>query len=1082
MKLVNKTGYLKGAKTAKNPVNIIPSNLITTQGMAFPIKANGKTLYPNTGQYKFPTSPVVETPLKQNGANELEGDLISKVVMNRNKDKDFVQRAYAAGKYPKSNMFNTFVDFDTKATHKMGYGEDDKGQTYMYPTIMNPNNEDIKIPKQYAEYIANKGYKKATGMSYQKGTKKIKKSTNTKPIPLSKAEIERKADSTLYANNVVKTAMMMANKNMSHLVLERRPKHKNFGKKTGNNTCLTTACAINKMTGTNLPYNLISARNADPRLGDNAIETRYNPSFLKDHKKLGYKLLSPNDKMQAGDVMQVVKAGVPAHAKVFLGNDKGPIIVQDHGENLDDKGVEITSENFRNPFKTVKDANSEYKWIYRYMGLPKNPTPKKTKLPIKKYNSKTMSKTDTTKFKQGVVSINSSYQKGTKSTKTNKVSKANPISTPSLGPAFTNPPAKSNNLALTSLQNALVSNKTSPNVEYTKQLEAYKKYIKDVSNRERYTLASGRADPTIGPIDAAIAGVAGLPGATLRLAGGALNSTLGATIPGVPLTVGQGLTAYGGYDAVANKAPSFVRNVKKGNYEGAAVDAALGGLGILGLKQLGVMDPTKLKTVARLSGKKFNILDKKLKEKATNLKYKLEDEVASAKLRSAGLVNSGRQTKNIIKTYRQKTNPSFQTQEDEKLMKSMRNLGMSLKENEDLTLPELEKLLAKTKNVPDSDFRSLVRKSKQEVENLAQVARQQNPQLAQNLKQPPTDDVDWNSVIRQVNSNQSTYKRPHIPPSIRIDPVTGSTVYGPNITYNRYDPNIIDKFNKKLETFLNKRLVEEKITPYPSNAKELVKLMTASSGRRGVIRQAKEAADKIEYAAPGESFVPSGSLSTDSYPFSYKMLPKFLKEGKVDLEYHGDKTLNGMGYSDDIQLDKGYNLREINSVIKNIRETSGKKIPYAYIDNNGTLRVPTISVTRLNNALSTRKTPSVQSVQPSNANQLPPPPSTINLPFKNGTKLLKYKEGSKGVSLAFSRGEKDPKGGLTQKGVDKYNRATGGNLKMAVTTPPSKLKEGSKASNRRKSFCARMSGVKGPMTKPNGEPSRKALALKKWNC
>jgi len=96
-------------------------------------------------------------------------------------------------------------------------------------------------------------------------------------------------------------------------------------------------------------------------------------------------------------------------------------------------------------------------------------------------------------------------------------------------------------------------------------------------------------------------------------------------------------------------------------------------------------------------------------------------------------------------------------------------------------------------------------------------------------------------------------------------------------------------------------------------------------------------------------------------------------------------------------------------------------------------------------------------------------------------KTTKYKDGSKSVSLAFSRGEKDPKGGLTQKGVDKYNRATGGNLKMAVTTPPSKLKPGSKAANRRKSFCARMSGVKGPMVK-NGKPTRKALALKKWNC
>lgn len=114
----------------------------------------------------------------------------------------------------------------------------------------------------------------------------------------------------------------------------------------------------------------------------------------------------------------------------------------------------------------------------------------------------------------------------------------------------------------------------------------------------------------------------------------------------------------------------------------------------------------------------------------------------------------------------------------------------------------------------------------------------------------------------------------------------------------------------------------------------------------------------------------------------------------------------------------------------------------------------------------------------------PPPRSTFNTKndFKKGGKYVKvYAQGSKSVSLAFSRGEKDPKGGLTQKGVDKYNRATGGNLKMAVTTPPSKLKAGSKAANRRKSFCARMSGVKGPMEK-NGKPTRKALALRKWNC
>lgn len=78
---------------------------------------------------------------------------------------------------------------------------------------------------------------------------------------------------------------------------------------------------------------------------------------------------------------------------------------------------------------------------------------------------------------------------------------------------------------------------------------------------------------------------------------------------------------------------------------------------------------------------------------------------------------------------------------------------------------------------------------------------------------------------------------------------------------------------------------------------------------------------------------------------------------------------------------------------------------------------------------------------------------------------------------------KNPEGGMTKKGVEVYRREhPGSKLKTAVTTEPSKLKPGSKPANRRKSFCARMKGVDGPMKKPNGEPSRKALALRKWNC
>ena len=77
-------------------------------------------------------------------------------------------------------------------------------------------------------------------------------------------------------------------------------------------------------------------------------------------------------------------------------------------------------------------------------------------------------------------------------------------------------------------------------------------------------------------------------------------------------------------------------------------------------------------------------------------------------------------------------------------------------------------------------------------------------------------------------------------------------------------------------------------------------------------------------------------------------------------------------------------------------------------------------------------------------------------------------------------------GGLTQKGVEAYRRKNpGSKLKTAVTTQPSKLKKGSRSAKRRKSFCARMGGMKKRLTskKTASDPnSRINKALRKWNC
>ena len=74
--------------------------------------------------------------------------------------------------------------------------------------------------------------------------------------------------------------------------------------------------------------------------------------------------------------------------------------------------------------------------------------------------------------------------------------------------------------------------------------------------------------------------------------------------------------------------------------------------------------------------------------------------------------------------------------------------------------------------------------------------------------------------------------------------------------------------------------------------------------------------------------------------------------------------------------------------------------------------------------------------------------------------------------------------GMTAKGVAKYRRDNpGSKLQTAVTTPPSKLKKGSKAAKRRKSFCARSAGQLKKFPKAAKDPnSRLRQARRRWNC
>ena len=96
-------------------------------------------------------------------------------------------------------------------------------------------------------------------------------------------------------------------------------------------------------------------------------------------------------------------------------------------------------------------------------------------------------------------------------------------------------------------------------------------------------------------------------------------------------------------------------------------------------------------------------------------------------------------------------------------------------------------------------------------------------------------------------------------------------------------------------------------------------------------------------------------------------------------------------------------------------------------------------------------------------------------PLKKGNEPRKTIGPGKNFNKANPTGTgADAGGGMTQKGVDEYKRKNpGSKLQTAVTTKPSKLKPGSKAAKRRKSFCARSKGWTG---------ERGRAARRRWNC
>lgn len=113
------------------------------------------------------------------------------------------------------------------------------------------------------------------------------------------------------------------------------------------------------------------------------------------------------------------------------------------------------------------------------------------------------------------------------------------------------------------------------------------------------------------------------------------------------------------------------------------------------------------------------------------------------------------------------------------------------------------------------------------------------------------------------------------------------------------------------------------------------------------------------------------------------------------------------------------------------------------------------------------------------------PSMAVRQPFKKGGHVIskdlavKRDEYASGGGAWTRKEGKNPEGGLNAKGRASL-KAQGQDIKPPVSAK--QAKKSPKAAARRKSFCARMGGMEGPMKDDNGKPTRKALALRKWDC
>jgi len=935
MKLVNKTGYLKGTKTAKNPVNIIPSNLITTQGMAFPIKANGKTLYPNTGQYKFPTSHVVETPLYERGG----------IVRLLKSAKPYLKSAYNKAK----KLFSTAEETPKTVLKKAE------------PQIETP--EVTPPPARRKPALRTKGTMKGGTISKQvspQGTiqrKAIESYASGKEVSEAERRVLKKAleQHDVSENNInFENFLKNVEGHISSLNQEKAAKLSDYGLERINRFRPSHVLIQDKIHGFDESINatkfeieqLSKSNNVADFHRANDLRNRNLPYLENSKKDLQEKL--KNSEKHIVDLNEGEGEKVSKNYTMLFSNPKK------FGEGTGNPDSGLKHFDLPHQAKSVLGHSRFFADDDDVLHVLESQSDYFQGKKFKNYKEKRK------KLEDDLEKLNASED-------------INPSELPEM--------AKARNTLINDTKKALE--------DYNYEKEALGKYHIERLLQENMAHAHGEGYKKLRyPTSGTAHKIQGWPTYTEadRLK-----------------VVEEELSYLSDSDAFKRLKDDDIVN-----YEDFG---------------------TRRYSENPLTKKEFF---EKVNEEANRLRQLPEHELNAPRLK--------KEYQTVSKKYDEF--PSMYKKmfgvEPRKVTDKQGHSWYEMDVPEDFEIRAFKK---GSKNIsiqkygPGDRFVKLAKTAKPIYSKLKPYLSEAYDDGRKTLQKifPSFDEVvPTKKVVEEVPVSTEAARTSTINLQREGPKPQKPRIFKFNIDVPHPSLRIRKKFrgNKDIPKEL---IVEGKSGYIRANRRPDDGSYYFNANMQNPLESGKAMLELDKLLEPKPSIYDNNSLSLDSYKTLLNLRNRKHWSGEhigfIPLNESAvhNKTLHKLGIKPDankVSFDTEDKANTALDEINNMLQKQGiehKAELFKHADGGFGINMPNFKVSR-----------------------------DYKKGSKNMSSLIKYKDGSKGVSLSFGRKEKDPKGGLTQKGVDKYNRATGGNLKMAVTTPPSKLKPGSKAANRRK--------------------------------